>query len=67
MISEPEKTTAETSKTQTRFYLLFDALGKATASAPVSAASLDEMDEIEQVRRMVMDVSDDRPIFMTST
>lgn len=41
---------------QNSFVLIFNEL-----------ASLEEIDAIEEVRRMVMEVTDDRPIFMTST
>ena len=55
-----------TNERQPRFYLIFDALAKSDVAC-LSDATLDEIDEIEQVRRMIMDVTDERPIFMTTT
>jgi len=49
-----------------RFYLIFDAVAKSDVGN-LSDVTLEEIDEIEQVRRMVMDVGDERPIFMTTT
>ena len=49
-----------------RFYLIFEEVAKSDV-ASLSDATLEEIDEIEQVRRMVMDVSDEQPIFMTTT
>lgn len=50
----------------TRFYLIFEELAKAEKDV-VSDLTLDEIDEIEQVRRMVVDVDDEPPRFTTST
>jgi len=56
----------ENQEPQARFYLIFDELAKVGATS-VSDVNLEEFDEIEQVRQMVTEVTDDRPIFMTST
>jgi hypothetical protein len=58
-----EKTPLDKAEQETRFYLIFNELAK----ADVSDVSLEEIDEIEHIRRMVMDVTDETPIFMTST
>lgn len=49
----------------TRFYVIFSELAKAEQDA--SAIPTYEMDEIEQVMRMVVDVNDEPPQFVTST
>jgi hypothetical protein len=66
MTSKQEKTPLENSEQQTRFYLIFKEFAKVDPMS-ISDVSLEELDDIEQVRRMVMDVTDDQPIFMTST
>jgi len=53
-------------ETQARFYLIFDELAKVDTQ-DISSVSLEEIDEIEQVRRMVADVSCEPPRFVTST
>jgi hypothetical protein len=50
-----------------RFYVIFDELSKAEGNLHADAAS-SELDEIEQVMRMIVDVDDEEPPrFMTST
>jgi hypothetical protein len=50
---------------QEPFYLI---LGELTDSEPTaSEVSMDEVNEIEQIGRIAIEVSDDQPIFMTST
>lgn len=49
------------------FYLIFDQVKDAGLDGYATDVSIDELDEIDQIRRIVMEVSDDRPIFMTST
>jgi hypothetical protein len=51
---------------QPRFYLIFEEVAKSDV-ASLSEATLEEIDEIEQVTRMVMDVADEQPISMTTT
>lgn len=63
MTPNQENSPLEKVEQETRFYLIFNELAKAEALG----VSLEEMDEIEQVRRMVMDVTNEIPIFMTST
>lgn len=48
-----------------RFYVIFSELAKAEPDA--TAIPTSEMDEIEQVMRMVVDVNDEPPQFVTST
>jgi hypothetical protein len=60
---EEKKTLANATEEQTRFVLIFDELAKTQAPD----VSLEEIDAIEEVRRIVMEVTDERPIFMTST
>ena len=56
---------SDESQGQTRFYLIFDEMAKAEAEENVLAA---EIAEIEQISRMIQDVTDDeQPHFMTST
>lgn len=55
-----------TDEQQTRFYLIFEAVAKSEVGNLLDATP-EEIDEIEQVRRMVMDVTDEQPIFMTTT
>ncbi len=66
MTPKQENRPLESTEHQTRFYLIFHELAK-TDAANISDVSLEEIDEIEQVRRMVMDVTDEWPIFMTTT
>jgi hypothetical protein len=64
---EPENGPLDiTNEQQTRFYLIFEEVAKSDAGGLLDATP-EEIDEIEQVRRMVMDVTDERPIFMTTT
>ncbi len=53
-------------KAEIRFYLIFDELAK-TGAEDVSNASIEEIDEIEKIGRMVADVSNTPPRFLTST
>ena len=53
----------ENTEEQNRFVLIFNELAKEQASD----VSLEEIDAIEEVRRIVMEVTDEKPIFMTST
>ena len=57
----------EIDETTARFYVIFSETVKADEERNISDASYDEMDEIEQVMRMVVDVSDEPPQFVTST
>ncbi|MGA7080505.1 MAG: hypothetical protein WBQ43_10070 [Terriglobales bacterium] len=66
MTQTREKATQKDEDQQTRFYLIFDELAKANLES-ASDASLEEIDEIEQIRRMVVEVDEEPPIFMTST
>jgi hypothetical protein len=50
-----------------RFYFIFEQVQKYGALDSCSDVSIDEINEIEQIRRMVLDVSEETPIFMTST
>ncbi|MCU1240976.1 MAG: hypothetical protein JWO71_1702 [Candidatus Acidoferrum typicum] len=50
-----------------RFYVIFSELAKADEQQDCSNVSSDEMNEIEQVMRMVVDVNDEPPQFVTST
>jgi hypothetical protein len=50
-----------------RFYIIFSELAKADYEKEVSNVTSDEIDEIEQVMRMVEDVNDEPPQFVTST
>jgi len=53
---------------ETRFYVIFSELAKADEELNLSnTPSADELEEIEQVMRMVGDVNDGSPRFMTST
>ena len=61
-----KETMQENTEQETRFYIIFSELAK-TESTNISDVSLEEIDDIEQVRRMVLEVTDDRPVFMTST
>ena len=56
----------DTAEEESRFYIIFDELAKAEHES-AGHVSADELDEIEQVRRMVMDVTEEPPVFMTST
>jgi hypothetical protein len=50
-----------------RFYVIFSELANAEEQQDVTAVFSDEIDEIEQVMRMVVDVNDEPPQFVTST
>jgi hypothetical protein len=63
MKTKQEKPLANATEEQSHFILIFDELAKEQASD----VSLEELDAIEEVRQMVMEVTDERPIFMTST
>jgi hypothetical protein len=58
-----EKKALQNADEQNRFILIFNELAKEQASD----VNLDEIDAIEEVRRIVSEVTDERPIFMTST
>ena len=51
---------------ETGLYLLLDQITE-ESQGDLGKASLSEMAEIEEIRRIVADISDERPIFMTST
>jgi hypothetical protein len=63
MKTKQEKKPLGNADEQNSFVLIFNELAKEQAPD----VSLEEIDAIEEVRRMVMEVTDDRPIFMTST
>ena len=64
-MNEKPNVAADENAGQTRFYLLFDEMAKVDDDANVSPA---EIEEIEQITRMVQDVTEDeQPFFMTST
>jgi hypothetical protein len=48
------------------YYLILDDVAKLT-DLVASDVSSDELSEIEQIGRLVLEVTDDRPVFMTST
>jgi hypothetical protein len=50
-----------------RFYVIFNELAKTDVEQDVSNVMSDEIEEIEQVMRMVVDVNDEPPQFVTST
>jgi hypothetical protein len=50
---------------QEPFYLILGELADLEPTA--SEASMDEVNEIEQIGRIAIEVTDDQPIFMTST
>jgi hypothetical protein len=50
-----------------RFYVIFSELAKAGEGQTVPNVSSDEIDEIEQIMRMVVDVNNEPPQFVTST
>lgn len=60
----PEKAARTTDEEQALFYLIFNQVEEGAALAGVSA---EELDEIEQIGRMVSDVTGDPPQFLTST
>jgi hypothetical protein len=60
-----QKAQNDASAVQTLFYLIFDQT--AQKDVPFGEVGLDEIEEIDQVRRMVSDVTDDPPQFLTST
>jgi hypothetical protein len=66
MTQTQEKAPPKDGDQQTRYYLVFDELAKANLEN-ASDVSLEEIDEIEQIRRMVVEVDEEQPIFMTST
>jgi len=47
-----------------RFYLILQELSELNAD---DAALAQEIEEIEEISRMIQDVADDHPCFMTST
>jgi hypothetical protein len=67
MTKRQTNTPAENRAIDSRFYLIFDRVQKAESTDFTPDVSIDEINEIDQVGRMVMEVSDDRLIFMTST
>lgn len=52
---------------QTSYYLVFDELAECAPVQPDAIREEEEIDEIEQIRRMVLEVEDEKPSFMTST
>lgn len=65
---KPEKDDAiQESKNETEFILIFNELAKAEQESPTPEVSIEEINAIEEVSRIVMEVSNERPIFMTST
>jgi hypothetical protein len=50
-----------------RFYLIYRDLLQLANGADVGAVSLEEMDEIDQIRKLVVEVTTDPPQFCTST
>jgi hypothetical protein len=50
-----------------QFYVIFSELAKADEQQDISAVFSDEIDAIEQVMRMVVDVNEEPPQFVTST
>lgn len=50
-----------------RFYVIFSELARADEGQNASNVSSDEIDEIEQIMRMVVDVNNEPPQFVTST
>jgi hypothetical protein len=62
---KPQKDTdpLPTAGEPTRFVLIFSELGK----QPALELSTEEIDAIGEIGRIVMEVTDERPIFMTST
>ncbi|MGB2590182.1 MAG: hypothetical protein WBG02_02340 [Candidatus Acidiferrum sp.] len=50
-----------------RFYVIFSELANAEEQQDVTAEFSNEIDEIEQVMRMVVDVNEEPPQFVTST
>jgi SpoVK/Ycf46/Vps4 family AAA+-type ATPase len=63
MKTKMEKKPLENPEEQTRYVLIFNELAKAQPSD----VDMKEIDAIEEVRRIVSEVTDERPIFMTST
>jgi len=63
MKPKSEEKTLATEEGQTRFVLIFNELAKVQAPD----VDMEEIDAIEEVRRIVSEVTDERPIFMTST
>ena len=61
------KPPVEESCEATQFYVIFSELAKAAEEREVSDVTSDEIDEIEQVMRMIVDVTDEPPQFVTST
>ena len=65
-MKKKERTRLNNEEQNTRFCLIFSEIEKA-ADTNALDASLEEIDEIERIRRIVMDVTDESPTFMTST
>jgi hypothetical protein len=51
---------------EARFYLVFDDVENC-GSSDSSEVSFDELDEIDQIRRMILESTEETPAFMTST
>lgn len=49
------------------YYLIFEQLPLSSEPAELTEAGLQEMDEIEEIRRIALEVSEETPLFMTST
>jgi hypothetical protein len=60
-------TSKEETALATSIYLLLDQVQDAGFNGYPTDVSIDELDEIDQIRRIVMEVSGDQPTFMTST
>jgi len=58
-----DKTDPTVDSAHARYYVIFDELSRLDAPD----VNTEELDEIEQIRRMVLEVSDEQPTFMTST
>jgi hypothetical protein len=66
MNSDQETPTSINSTPGAMYYLILDDVAKLT-DLVASDVSSDELSEIEQIGRLVLEVTDDRPVFMTST
>jgi hypothetical protein len=63
MKTDEEKKPLANAEEQTSYVLIFNELAK----EPASDLDLEEIDAIDQIRRIVMEVTNEPPIFMTST
>jgi hypothetical protein len=68
MTNEPTTTPlTEQENFDPRFYFIFNQVQKAEASDFGQQVSMEEISKTEQICRIVMDVSEETPVFMTST